>query len=74
MTLDGKIATTSGHSAWVTSPAARARVFEMRARSDVVIVGGNTVRVQALACAPAHRTRAYVFAMKQRAATPPHSA
>ena len=30
MTLDGKIATTTGHSAWVTSPAARARVFETR--------------------------------------------
>jgi len=43
MTLDGKIATQSGHSAWVTSPAARAEVFEQRARSDAVIVGGNTV-------------------------------
>lgn len=43
MTLDGKIATQSGHSAWVTSPPARAMVFEQRARSDAVIVGGNTV-------------------------------
>eukprot|EP00983_Pelagomonas_calceolata_P111762 1159815-Pelagomonas_calceolata.AAC.10 len=45
MTLDGKIATASGHSAWVTSPDARANVFKMRANSDVVIVGGNTVRL-----------------------------
>ena len=45
MTLDGKIATQAGHSAWVTSPPARAMVFEQRARSDAVIVGGNTVRV-----------------------------
>ncbi|KAL6756403.1 hypothetical protein V8C86DRAFT_79851 [Haematococcus lacustris] len=44
MTLDGKIATEQGHSAWVTSPPARALVFEARARSDAVIVGGNTVR------------------------------
>ncbi|GAX84404.1 hypothetical protein CEUSTIGMA_g11826.t1 [Chlamydomonas eustigma] len=44
MTLDGKIATQSGHSAWVTSPPARSHVFEQRARSDAVIVGGNTVR------------------------------
>ena len=44
MTLDGKIATSTGHSAWVTSPTSRARVFETRARSDAVIVGGQTVR------------------------------
>ena len=44
MTLDGKIATTSGHSAWVTGPAARAEVWAERAKSDAVIVGGRTVR------------------------------
>ncbi len=44
MTLDGKIATTTGHSAWVTSPAARAEVHNLRAACDAVIVGGNTVR------------------------------
>jgi len=44
MTLDGKIATTSGHSAWVTSPAARHQVHQLRAACDVIIVGGNTVR------------------------------
>lgn len=44
MTLDGKIATTSGHSAWVTDPAARATVHRLRAVCDAVIVGGNTVR------------------------------
>lgn len=32
MTLDGKIATNTGHSAWVSSPASRAQVFEQRAR------------------------------------------
>jgi diaminohydroxyphosphoribosylaminopyrimidine deaminase/5-amino-6-(5-phosphoribosylamino)uracil reductase len=44
MTLDGKIATAMGHSAWVSSSQSRARVFEQRAWSDAVIVGGNTVR------------------------------
>ncbi|DBA99900.1 hypothetical protein WJX77_000507 [Trebouxia sp. C0004] len=45
MTLDGKIATSMGHSAWVSSPASRQQVFETRARSDAVIVGGQTVRL-----------------------------
>ncbi|MEH2083230.1 MAG: bifunctional diaminohydroxyphosphoribosylaminopyrimidine deaminase/5-amino-6-(5-phosphoribosylamino)uracil reductase RibD [Nostoc sp.] len=44
MTLDGKIATTSGHSAWVTSQEARTEVHLMRAACDAIIVGGNTVR------------------------------
>ncbi|MBD2164495.1 bifunctional diaminohydroxyphosphoribosylaminopyrimidine deaminase/5-amino-6-(5-phosphoribosylamino)uracil reductase RibD [Calothrix membranacea FACHB-236] len=44
MTLDGKIATTSGHSAWVTNQAARSEVHQLRAACDAVIVGGNTVR------------------------------
>ena len=44
MTADGKIATAAGHSAWVSSPESRAMVFSTRARSDAVIVGGQTVR------------------------------
>ncbi|MBF2086588.1 bifunctional diaminohydroxyphosphoribosylaminopyrimidine deaminase/5-amino-6-(5-phosphoribosylamino)uracil reductase RibD [Thermoleptolyngbya sp. C42_A2020_037] len=44
MTLDGKIATTTGHSAWVTSPASRQVVHELRAGCDAVVIGGNTVR------------------------------
>lgn len=44
MTLDGKIATTTGHSAWVTSPATRSWVHQLRMGCDAVIVGGNTVR------------------------------
>ncbi|XP_047311166.1 riboflavin biosynthesis protein PYRR, chloroplastic [Impatiens glandulifera] len=44
MTLDGKIAATSGHASWISSKKSRSRVFELRGRSDAVIVGGNTVR------------------------------
>ena len=45
MTADGKIACSSGHSSWVSCPDSRKLVFEARARSDAVIVGGNTVRL-----------------------------
>ena len=45
MTLDGKIATTTGHSAWVTNQEARSVVHQLRAACDAVIVGGNTVRL-----------------------------
>ncbi|KAF4360218.1 hypothetical protein F8388_016750 [Cannabis sativa] len=44
MTLDGKIAASSGHASWISSKVSRSRVFEMRGRSDAVVVGGNTVR------------------------------
>jgi diaminohydroxyphosphoribosylaminopyrimidine deaminase/5-amino-6-(5-phosphoribosylamino)uracil reductase len=44
MTLDGKIATTTGHSAWVTSPTARTWVHQLRRDCDAVVIGGNTVR------------------------------
>jgi diaminohydroxyphosphoribosylaminopyrimidine deaminase/5-amino-6-(5-phosphoribosylamino)uracil reductase len=44
MTLDGKIATSTGHSAWVTGKASRQLVYQVRASADAVIVGGNTVR------------------------------
>jgi diaminohydroxyphosphoribosylaminopyrimidine deaminase/5-amino-6-(5-phosphoribosylamino)uracil reductase len=43
MTLDGKIATRTGSAFWVTGPAARARVAQLRARSDAVLVGVGTV-------------------------------
>ncbi|XP_028790230.1 riboflavin biosynthesis protein PYRR, chloroplastic isoform X2 [Neltuma alba] len=44
MTLDGKIATSSGHSAWISSKQSRKLVLELRGRNDAIIVGGNTVR------------------------------
>ena len=44
MTLDGKIAATTGHSAWVTGEASRHLVHQVRSTCDAVIIGGNTVR------------------------------
>ena len=44
MTLDGKIAATTGHSAWITSPPARALVHQLRIGCDAVVIGGNTAR------------------------------
>jgi len=42
-TLDGKVATHTGSSKWISSPASRRLVHELRARVDAVMVGVGTV-------------------------------
>lgn len=44
MSLDGKLATRTGDSKWISSEASRRVVHEMRGRMDAILVGGGTVR------------------------------
>ena len=43
MTLDGKIATQTGDSKWISTEASRQIVHEIRGRMDAIIVGSQTV-------------------------------
>jgi diaminohydroxyphosphoribosylaminopyrimidine deaminase / 5-amino-6-(5-phosphoribosylamino)uracil reductase len=43
VTLDGRVATHTGESRWITGEAARADVHRLRARLDAIVVGVGTV-------------------------------
>jgi len=44
MSLDGKIATRTGNSQWISNEESRAIVHELRGRMDAIIVGAETAR------------------------------
>ena len=79
MTLDGKIATFTGDSRWVSGPEARNSVHEMRRTRDAVMVGVNTIlndnpqlTVRDEAGAPDSRQPLRVI-LDSRARTPPEA-
>jgi len=43
MSLDGKIATRTGESKWITTEKSRAQAMKLRASYDAILVGVNTV-------------------------------
>ncbi len=60
MTADGKIATRTSSSRWISSPEARQLVHEVRGRVDCIVVGARTVARDdpLLTCRDAERRRA----------------
>ena len=44
MTLDGRIATRTGHSQWISNEDSRRHVHALRGRMDAIVTGAGTVR------------------------------
>jgi diaminohydroxyphosphoribosylaminopyrimidine deaminase/5-amino-6-(5-phosphoribosylamino)uracil reductase len=44
MTLDGKLATVTRESHWITSEAARQKSLDLREQYDAILAGGGTIR------------------------------
>jgi diaminohydroxyphosphoribosylaminopyrimidine deaminase / 5-amino-6-(5-phosphoribosylamino)uracil reductase len=71
MTLDGKVATVSGDSQWISGESSRARAHRWRAESDAVAVGIGTAlfddpRLTARVEGVAHQPRRVVFDSEAR--------
>ncbi|MBL8897083.1 MAG: bifunctional diaminohydroxyphosphoribosylaminopyrimidine deaminase/5-amino-6-(5-phosphoribosylamino)uracil reductase RibD [Planctomycetes bacterium] len=79
MTLDGRIATASGSSRWITGEAARADVHERRAYADAVLTGVGTLlvddcRLDARLARPLPRTPPWRIVLDADLRTPPTAA
>lgn len=65
MTLDGKIASRTGHSQWISGEKSRAIVHELRGRMDAIVVGRQTAQqddplLTARPAGPRHATRVVI--------------
>ena len=71
-TLDGKIATTSGDSQWITSARSRALVHRWRNEMDAVLVGAATARADdpQLTCRSAGGRNPYRVVLDSRSRIP----
>lgn len=72
MTLDGRIADRRGASKWITGPASRGRVQDLRRMSDGILVGAETVRLDdpSLLPRPAKGRKPYRIVVDSRARVP----
>ncbi len=75
MTLDGKIATRTGHSRWISGEPARARAHQLRGRVDAVMIGRRTAELDdpLLTARPSGPRLATRIVVDSRAALSPHS-
>ncbi len=75
MSLDGKIATRTGHSQWISGESSRRWVHELRGRVDAVVVGIGTALADdpLLTARPAGLRDALRVVVDSRLRLPPHS-
>ena len=75
MTLDGKLATATGDSRWISGEAARDYVHQLRGRVDAILVGSGTARADnpLLTARPPGPRQALRVVVDSRASLPPYS-
>jgi diaminohydroxyphosphoribosylaminopyrimidine deaminase/5-amino-6-(5-phosphoribosylamino)uracil reductase len=75
MTLDGKMASRTGHSQWISGEASRALVHQWRGRVDAVMVGSGTAAADdpLLTARPPGARVATRIVVDSRASLSPHS-
>ena len=75
MTLDGKLATRSGDSRWISGPESREIVHQLRGRADAILIGRGTAAADdpLLTARPAGPRIATRIVLDSRAALDPNS-